>query len=296
MRSGRLGIIAFTVACSAQEAGTEPTTTGVETSSSTVSTGQDTTETTSTSPGTDSLSSTSADTSTTDAASESSESTGSSSTETGEPLGHVLYLNLDGVVLTAGGDNATTNSVWDESFAGEYAAIDHPALREALFAEMEARWSTLPITVSLTRPTHDDYSMLVVTGSDTMAGIGGIARASDCADSLPNSVGIVWPAAYFDGFSVPPPGENIDFADVQAIANAASVIGGFLYGLELVENGAGAGDIMWESASMPPLDRVFEDACLPILSEAPFCPSTHEQHCPPGEQSSFAELSAALLR
>lgn len=63
----------------------------------------------------------------------------------------------------------TTNSVWDESFAGEYAAIDHPTLREALFAEMEARWITLPITVSLTRPTHDDYSMLVITGSTSIS-------------------------------------------------------------------------------------------------------------------------------
>jgi hypothetical protein len=305
MRSGRLGLIVFSVACGAQEAGTEPTTTGAETSSTSVSTSQDPTETGSTLPGTDGPSTTSADTSTTGAASEatastasteSTASTASSSGDTGEPLGHVLYLNFDGVVLTEGGDNATTNSVWAESFAGEYAALEHPALREALVAEMEARWGALPITLSLTRPNHDDYSMLVITGNDSSGGIGGAARASDCADQLPNSVGIVWPAAYLDGSSVPPPDEDISLSDVQTIANTASAIGGLLYGLEIVEDGAGTREVMWASPSMPPLDRAFEDACLPILAETPSCQLTHAQHCPPGEQNSWAELSAALLR
>jgi len=140
-----------------------------------------------------------------------------------------VFLEFDGVTLTAGPDNATTNT--SQIIQGTQTmtpfADDHPAERDVLIGQVTSAVTTVlqpfAIDVVTTRPATGPYTMLVFGGASTevglSAGIGGLA-ASACQAAPASPIVLLF--ADIGGSNAP--GSHIGSSAVAGLAISHGVV------------------------------------------------------------------------
>lgn len=232
------------------------------------------TTTTTASPSTDDGSSTSThgdDIATTTTAGTSTDDGGT----TGDPLdaAMVIFVNFDGIVLIgAETDDATLDqSMLADDTGMPWGAYGVGPKRDEIMTALAGYFAPFDVGVTSTRPESGDYTMIVVTPTNPFGGgVGGISPL-DCNNANPNNVGFV-----FGSIGDPFPAEVVAASIAHVVADSL--------GLEHTDSG----DLTDPSAIE---DYVFTDACAPLFIPTQ-CDEQHAVFCPPGQQNSFAELSA----
>jgi len=199
---------------------------------------------------------------------------GSGSSTTGEPgdTAGVLFINFDGLTFTDGPNDATIDQA---AIAGSFggmalAPYGEGPKRDEVMANLVGIWAPFDIAITQTRPKAGDYAMIVVSPTNPFGGgVLGIA-SQDCGDTNPRSVGVTF-ASIGDALS----------AELTAIVISHEAGRG--YGLENVQGM----DIM---SALAKSGVGFADQCLPFAGESQ-CVG-HDAYCDPGQQNSFAEISA----
>lgn len=116
---------------------------------------------------------------------------------------HVLFLQADGQVLTAGPDDPATNTsqlVSGTTTLPAYRAGDgaRAAQVRAIVDEVKAVLAPYDVLVTTTRPASGGYDLVVLGGTATQAGLpAGVLGAApvDCTGARPHHVGLVFDAA-----------------------------------------------------------------------------------------------------
>ncbi|RMG99889.1 MAG: hypothetical protein D6705_01860 [Deltaproteobacteria bacterium] len=182
-----------------------------------------------------------------------------------------VFVNFDGVTLTEGTDDATTDtsSIADGTFAPYAGTV--PA--EDVFAAFEAIFAPYPVCATDVRPDEGPYAMVVVTADTSPYGPGvGELAGIDCGDGNPKSVALVF--------------ENGSVDTAAGIAARIAHAFAHTLGLEHVDEPS---DVL--NVSSP--GTSFVDACSDLVGpQDPVCGAQHEAFCPPGQQNGHAELSA----
>lgn len=195
----------------------------------------------------------------------------------GEPA--VIYLNLDGVDLVKGSDDARSDT--SQLCGGSFPPYGNGQKRDATLQATAKDWERYNVTLTTERPADGEYTMAVVSPVSSSvcpyngSGIYGIAPV-DCGDQNGNSVVF--------GFLSENDGES---ATVHATVISQEVA--HSYGLEHVMNNAGI---------MNPFpgggDPAFGSECKD-MSGTVFCGDQHAQFCPSNLiQNSHAELVAIV--
>lgn len=181
------------------------------------------------------------------------ESEDESTGETSVPPPRVVFVNFDGPELTAGVDDARTDS---STLASVYAELERPAPYPAasdipaVMATLRASWSGINVEFSTERPAGGTYTMVVVTPSNPTEMGSHTSVILDCDDDAAN--GVVF--AFSEGFDgVRPP---------EVVAASVSRAVGFSFGLDVVDNPS---DFMSDT-DIP--GSAFVDACSPIGADA----------------------------
>lgn len=180
---------------------------------------------------------------------------------------HLVFLNYEGVELAMGLDDAHGNA--SQINSGNHAPFQSPEMMDAIVAGLEEAWSGINVEFVLERPDGPNYTMLVITPTNSFGGALGIAYG-DCENQNPNSVAFVFTN---NGYTV------------DSIVGVASRELGFAYGLEVIEHPE---DFM---RNMAGVGSGFFEQCNPLLP-ASIC--NHGDTCGGGQQSSFFELQERL--
>lgn len=199
--------------------------------------------------------------------------TGSSSEETGQidpPDGsNVAFLNFGGVTLTQGADNASQNTS-GVGLAGELAPFQSPEDIPEIVASVEAAWAGINLVFVTERPASGEYTMVVITPTNTFsAGVQGVGPL-DCNDTNPSSVAGV--------FTDNPAGSEF-------IAAVISRELGFTYGLETIDS-----DDDFMNGNLI-VGTEFVDSCHDTSNLPGACAHVG---CADGEQNSYGELVSRL--
>lgn len=178
----------------------------------------------------------------------------------------LLFVNFDGAVITAGNDDARTNtSSLARSFSrlvGEFPAYGTGARRFSVLQAMELDWAPFNVHITQTRPASGNYTMVVV-GPREFADTQGYAPI-DCANTNPNNIAFV---NSYDGDRV---------LDTNQTAGLLGHEAAHSFGLEHTEDG----DQMMESFITG--DPSFVDSCLPHELGYTQCSLQHAAHCESG--------------
>ena len=238
------------------------------TSASVEPTGTDATDNPSASSLSSAPTTTSDDDSTSTTGNSSGEESSSRETETAEGT-NLIFLNFGGATMTAGDDNAPMN-INSIGLVGELEPFQNPADVPAIVSAVEAAWTGINVVFVSERPMEGDYTMVVITPTNTVVkGALGLGRL-DCDNANPNSV-----AAVFTDVSMDP----------ERIAVVISRELGYAYGLERTGDDA---DFMNGNQV---LGTEFIDGCRPLSTVPGTCPHIG---CAEGEQDSLGELVARL--
>ena len=108
----------------------------------------------------------------------------------------VVYLNFEGVTLTKGASDATTNHAsWMQISSGtappyHQGNANRQAQIDAITSGVRTQLASFPITVVTTRPATGKYVMIVLGGSANQVGsrFGSAVDQLDCGDIQPNDV------------------------------------------------------------------------------------------------------------
>jgi hypothetical protein len=137
----------------------------------------------------------------------------------------VVYLDFDGVTLTRGPSDATTNTaVWlgvAQATIPAYlaSAPSRAQMIHDVTANVTATLSSIPATVVTTRPASGSYVMIVFGGTPQTVNVPYIDAVAhlDCGDADPNDVGLVF--------------DNVSPLTAQKVADYA--VGAIAFGLGL---------------------------------------------------------------
>ncbi len=189
-----------------------------------------------------------------------------------EDCAATVYLNFDGVTLTAGGvDNSAQNVSaigFEELTQGPLMPFAGPT--DPIVAAVSDHLSPFNVCLVTTRPASGDYEMVVITSSEPpLKFVTALSATADCGNSNMREISFVF---------------GLDAAD---LATAISSRVGFHIGLENATNPA---DIMGPPGAPGP---EFIDVCSE-LNNPPTCVAQHATHCDAGEQNSFRELLGAF--
>lgn len=179
----------------------------------------------------------------------------------------VIFLNFEGITLTEGPDDSSLDQTEVGLLVGEHQPFEGDS--EPVLEGVSEFWSDFGVAVTDERPASGDYTMVVVGAPGPALD----ATALDCGNANSRSV-----AAVFEGRSM---GAGFPAFLVGKINHQI----GWSLGLETVTNRTDFMNFPRGSASV--------NMCVPIQSE-PSCPRVHAQHCPAGEQNSYAEVVAAV--
>jgi hypothetical protein len=194
---------------------------------------------------------------------------------TGDPLdaAMVIFVNFDGIVLIgAETDDATMDqSMLADDTGMPWGSYGVGPKRDEIMIALAGYFAPFDVGVTSTRPESGDYTMIVVTPTNPFGG--GVVGISplDCNNANPNNVGFV-----FGSIADPFPAEVVAASIAHVVADSL--------GLEHTDSG----DLTDPSAIE---SYVFTDACAPLFIPTQ-CEAQHAVFCPPGQQNSFAELSA----
>lgn len=203
------------------------------------------------------------------------------------PWRHTLFLQFEGASLSWVPTPEEENAARGQSFMAKFEGSELPpydgddVARQALLQQVRAHFAGLGLRVVDTQPPEwVPYTMAVVGGEwdDTAATsvVRGVAPEVDCLRANQRHVVFAFVGS--------------DEPTVQQ-ATTISQEAGHAWGLDHV---LGDGLIMsydWEA-----LSSGFSQDCVPLCEEAcqgpdtVYCQAQHAEHCPEGEQKSWAEL------
>lgn len=191
----------------------------------------------------------------------------------------IIYLAMDGIELTKGQDDSTTNT--SALCGGSFPPYGEGQKREATLQATYKDWDRYNVILTTEQPSSGAYTTAVVSNVSrevcgyNSGGIFGVAPM-DCGDEK-NNVVFAFHAAD-DQYS----------ADQHATVISQEVA--HSYGLDHTRNQNG---IMNPSPSGQ--DQYFDDTCQPNAGSV-FCADQHAQYCDPSQliQNSHAELVGIL--
>jgi hypothetical protein len=200
--------------------------------------------------------------------------------------GATFFLAFDGAVLTAGPDDATTNTseiAEQYDLAGAYPPWGgSEAQRAAIAAAVAADFQAFDVEIVTARPEAGPYAMVLLGPREHALGDGIKSLGTiDCLDQNRSNVAMVfWAAADLGGLgSAATQATEVS----QELAHAA--------GLEHVTGADASADVLYPS--LAGVSTSFLDACLP-LGPGIQCGEQHAMLSPCGDdqQNSFRELLA----
>ena len=186
----------------------------------------------------------------------------------------VVFVNFDGPTLTGGTDDSTNDVTQIGEMTGDLEPYGEGPIRDEIVEHAQSLFAGLNVVVTGERPDDGDYIMAVVTPSNPFGGAPQGVSPIDCEDSNPRNIVFLF-FSLGDGFSA------------EHIGSTVARQSAFTIGLEHVDaredllNG-----FILEGTS-------FTDECHDVVN-GPVCPEQHAEHCPAGQQNSFAELEAIL--
>lgn len=268
-----LGLFAATQACSSSPGdGDASTTSGTasltEGTAASSSDGTDTLESSASSVGADATATDVTGSMTTGSVDESS--SGEPSATTGGPsCGTVVYVHFDGITLSEGPDDATTNTTGIASLATDLAPYEGND-RAEIVELAAARFVDFDVCFTDERPTEGDYTMAIVTPTNPLGpGLFGLAP-TDCGNATPSNIVFLF-------------SEGLD-TELMGMSIARSVA--ISFGLDAHE-GDGTELLSTFAAS----DATLLDECISFGPVSPLC--DHDP-CRGGDQNSYQELLARL--
>lgn len=189
--------------------------------------------------------------------------------------GTVVYLNFDGVTLTAGPEDDATENISSITFT---ELIDTPLQpyssdTAAVINAVSEHVAAFNVCLVTERPAARDFEMIVVTDTEPPINlVTALSAIADCGNSNPSEISFVFGSS-----------------GVENVIPAVSSRIGFHIGLE---NGTDPADIMGPAGSKSPQ---FLDSCSQLNNPAlATCSAQHATHCGAGGQNSFQELLAAF--